>query len=105
MIDEKTLKIVKSLTVMAVAQVEGVLYFAEDSIEGQEISRRSEKGVSVEVVRDKVVIDITVSILNGYSIPDLCCDIQQRVIQEVEKALPVKVSTVNVNIDGIIFKR
>ena len=105
MIDEKTLKIIKSLTVMAVAQVEGVLYFAEDSVDGQEPAYRSAKGVSVEVVREKAVIDITVSILNGYSIPDLCCEIQQRVIQEVEKALPVKVSAVNVNINGIIFKR
>ena len=106
MIDDKQLKIVKSIAEMALGQVEGVIFYSENAVESPlDVQVRRKKGVVCEPVGDKVVIDLNVSVLNGYPIPDLACACQQKVKAEVEKALHIRVKTVNVNVDGIIFKR
>ena len=108
MIDEKQIKIVKSVAEMALGQVEGVIYATDNPVDSTLFDvplKRSNTGVSCESVGNKLVINLTVSVMNGYPIPELACACQQKVKKEVEKALHIQVKTVNVNVDGIIFKR
>jgi uncharacterized alkaline shock family protein YloU len=62
------------------------------------------RGVEVKVVEDGINIDLYVVVEYGVRVTEVVHSLQDAVKYQVEKALGIKVKTVNVNVQGIHFE-
>lgn len=62
-------------------------------------------GVKIQIEEDEVVLDVMVIIDYGISIPDIAFKVQENVKNTVETMTGLKVSQVNIHVQGINFKK
>ncbi len=62
-------------------------------------------GVKVTIEEDNVIVDVVVNVRFGNSIPKVCEEIQENVINTIETMTGLVVSTVNVHVQGISLKK
>ena len=62
-------------------------------------------GVKVQIEEEEVNLDVMVTIDYGVSIPDIALKIQENVKNTIETMTGLKVSQVNIHIQGISFKK
>ncbi|MEA2647449.1 MAG: hypothetical protein QOE92_2532 [Chloroflexota bacterium] len=62
------------------------------------------RGVVVRVEDDGIIIDLFVVVEYGVRITEVARSLQDAVRYQVEKALGIKVKTINVNVQGIHFE-
>ena len=60
------------------------------------------KGVKVDISDDVVIVDISVNLKFGYSIPKVSAKVQEKVAQAVNSMTGLQVAKVNVRIAGIV---
>lgn len=63
--------------------------------------RRLGKAVKVDVSKDGVKADITLDLVYGYSIPETCSKVQNRVCSSIENMTGLEVKDVNIRVAGI----
>lgn len=100
------LNIITSIAIVASGKVPGVASISNESgsIKDNFTARSSSKGVEVELIENnQVIVTISINAIFGYSVPDLCCELQQCVKEEIEKTTFYKVKNINVNIVGVVF--
>ncbi|MFY9114293.1 MAG: Asp23/Gls24 family envelope stress response protein [Dethiobacteria bacterium] len=61
------------------------------------------KGIKVEMGEEEVVINISIIVNFGARIPDVAWEVQDNVKNAVEKLTGLKVSKVNIHVQGILF--
>ena len=61
------------------------------------------KGVRVRMEDDKVVVELSVLMAYGHTIPEMCKAVQEGVKNAVESMTGLEVSAVNVNVGGVTF--
>ncbi|MGL5692772.1 MAG: Asp23/Gls24 family envelope stress response protein [Peptostreptococcaceae bacterium] len=66
---------------------------------------KNNNGVKIQIEEEEVNLDIMVLIEFGISIPDIALKIQENVKNTVETMTGLKVSQVNIHIQGISFKK
>ncbi|SCH11919.1 MULTISPECIES: Asp23/Gls24 family envelope stress response protein [unclassified Romboutsia] len=66
---------------------------------------KNNNGVKIQIEDEDVNLDIMVLIDYGISIPDIALKIQENVKNTVETMTGLKVSQVNIHIQGISFKK
>lgn len=66
---------------------------------------KNNNGVKIQIEDEDVNLDIMVLIYYGISIPDIALKIQENVKNTVETMTGLKVSQVNIHIQGISFKK
>ena len=66
---------------------------------------KNNNGVKIQIEEEDVNLDIMVMIDFGISIPDIALKIQENVKNTVETLTGLKVSQVNIHIQGISFKK
>lgn len=59
------------------------------------------KGVKVEINEDSVLVDLTVVMAYGYSIPKVCKTVQDKVSVAIENMTGLRVSEVNIHVAGV----
>ena len=62
-------------------------------------------GVKIQIEEEEVNLDITVVVEYGLSIPEIALKVQENVKNTVETMTGLKVSQVNIHIQGISFKK
>ncbi|WP_131044349.1 Asp23/Gls24 family envelope stress response protein, partial [Clostridioides difficile] len=62
-------------------------------------------GVKIQIEEEDVNLDVMVTIKYGMSIPDTAFKVQENVKNTVETMTGLKVSQVNIHIQGISFKK
>lgn len=62
-------------------------------------------GVKIQIEEEEVSLDIMVMIDYGVSIPDIALKIQENVKNTVETMTGLKVSQVNIHVQGISFRK
>jgi uncharacterized alkaline shock family protein YloU len=93
---------------IAAAEIEGVNGLSgkltEDLVEmfGK---KNFSKGVKVEIVEEKVVIDLNIIVDYGVKIPDVSWQVQENVKTAIESMTGLSVSEVNVHVNGINIRR
>jgi uncharacterized alkaline shock family protein YloU len=92
----------------AALETQGVYSFASavftDAISESLLGKIPEsKGVKVNQNDDEVVIDLYIIVRYGIKIPSVAWNIQENVKHEVEKFSGLKVSYVNIHVQGIHF--
>ncbi len=62
-------------------------------------------GVKIQIEEDEVILDVMIIIDYGISIPDIAFKVQENVKNTVETMTGLKVSQVNIHVQGINFKK
>lgn len=84
--------------------VKGIVVLAVEDVQGVAHNKEKLNLTKVAFNEDVVVIDITVDVLYGYSVPDVAFDIQQCVRHNVESMSKYKVDKVNVHVSSVTFE-
>ena len=97
--------VVSSIAGIAVSEVPGVYGMAGGLAGGiSEVfsgKKNLSKGIKVEVENKETKIDVNIIVEYGVRIPDIAFEIQNRVKKAVETMTGLKVSAVNINVQGI----
>ncbi|MDO4357368.1 MAG: Asp23/Gls24 family envelope stress response protein [Clostridia bacterium] len=105
--------VVATMAGLAATEVEGVFsMYAGSSSFSDIFSRRSQgsknnhtKGVKVDVVDDKVSVDVSIVVDYGTPVPTIAREIQENVKKAVETMSGLEVSHVDVHIQGVSFEK
>lgn len=92
--------VVANIAGLAALEVKGI---ADDagSFSGSLSAKNPTKGVKIDIVGKRVVVDLYINILYGYSIPKTCSAIQDKVSIAIENMTGLTVTEVNVHIVGV----
>lgn len=96
-------EVVAIIAGLAATEVEGVSSMA-GNITNEIVSRLGMKSLSRGVkvyVGESVSVDLTLQLKYGYSIPDVCARVQERVKSAIETMTGLEVTEVNVRIAGV----
>ena len=96
--------VVASIAGVAVSEVEGVYSMAGGLSGISEVfggKKNLTKGIKVEVGEKETKIDVNIIVEYGVRIPDVAFEIQSRVKKAVESMTGLKVSGVNIHVQGI----
>jgi uncharacterized alkaline shock family protein YloU len=99
-------EVVSIVAGLAAADIEGVASMSGGIAGGiaEVLGRRNlSKGVKVEVGTEDTKIDIYIIVKYGVRIPDVAWDIQETVKKAVETMTGLKVTHVNVHVQGVNF--
>lgn len=103
--------VVAAIAATAAERVEGVARVGGNDITSSLISvftRRnvtSENPVECEVVDDKLVVTIHLSVFFGYTFTTLAAEIRSAVARAISEQIGVETGAVNVCIDGLVFPK
>ena len=96
--------VIALISAFAAMEVEGVSGMAGD-ISMESVSKggmkRLGKTVKVDVTKEGVEVDLAIDLVYGYSIPETCSKVQNRVSSAIENMTGRKVKDVNVRVAGI----
>ena len=99
-------EVISTLVRSAVTQVEGVSGLSNTS--GAELVeligiKTLSKGVKVQFVDDKIVVDAIITVCYGYNIMDVAKNVQEEVLNVVLTATGLENAEVNVHVSGVAF--
>lgn len=100
-------EVVATIASLAVTDVEGVSTLNGGMVEGisEMLGKKSlTKGIKVEVGQQEAAVDVTVSILYGYKIKEVCEKIQQAVKSAIETMTGLHVVEINVFVQSVVFE-
>lgn len=89
--------IVSGIVSLAIAEIEGV------TIGNGEKRSKKDGDVLISFENDNVFVDVTVSVLYGYNIPDVAYNIQQSIKHNVEAMTEYKIAGVDVHVVNVKF--
>lgn len=96
--------VIALISAFAAMEVEGVSGMAGD-ISMEAVSKggmkKLGKTVKVDVTKEGVEVDMAIDLVYGYSIPETCSKVQNRVSSAIENMTGLKVKDVNVRVAGI----
>ncbi len=94
--------VVASIAGVAVSEVQGVYSMAGGGLAEVFSGKKNlSKGIKVEVGEKETKIDVNIIVEYGVRIPDVAFEIQRRVKKAVETMTGLKVSGVNIHVQGI----
>ena len=94
-------EVVAAIAGKAVSEVNGVYGMAGGITEVFKGKKNLGKGIKVEVGEKETRIDVNIIVEYGVRIPDIAFEIQNRVKKAVEAMTGLKVSAVNIHVQGI----
>lgn len=105
--------VVATMAGLATAEIEGVFsMYSQSASVGSIFKRRNQgskgnhtKGVKVDVVDDKVSVDVSIVVDYGTPVPTIAREIQENVKKTVETMSGLEVSHVDVHIQGVSFEK
>ncbi len=104
-----SVEVISTVAGIATAEIKGVAGMSGSVVGGiAEIlggKKNKGKGVNVEVVENKAVIDLYIIVDYGVCIPDIAWDIQENVKNSVESMTGMTVEKVNIHVEGVSFER
>lgn len=62
---------------------------------------KNTKGIKIDITKNDIKIEISIITKYGYRIPDIAYDLQNAIKKEVENMTGIKVSEVNIHVQGI----
>ena len=94
---------------IAATEIEGVSSIAGD-ITAELVSKIGiktlAKGIKITMINPKTVtVDVTLSLIYGYSIPEVCKKVQERISSSIETMTGISVAEVNISIVDVIVRK
>ena len=97
-------EVVAIIAGLAATEVEGVASMAgniTNELVGKLGMKNLSKGVKVEVTEEHVSVNMALNLKYGYSIPDVCEKVQEKVKNAIENMTGLMVLDVNIKIAGV----
>lgn len=101
-------EVVSSIAGISAGEVEGVDSMAggiTNELAGRFGVKNLSKGVKVEVTDDSATVELAINMKYGYSIPDTCAQVQEKVAQAINSMTGLNVKKVNVRIAGVSLEQ
>ena len=102
-------EVVSTVASLAATGIEGVSSMngtiAGGLVELFGVKKNNAKGIKVEIDENNVTIDIHISVVYGYKIPEIAWEIQEKVKASVEDITGLNVEKVNIHVDGISVEK
>ena len=92
---------------IAATEVEGVASMAgniTNELVGKLGMKNLSKGVKVDVLENAVCVNLNLNLEYGYSIPETCKKVQEKVKTAIENMTGLEVSDVNISIAGVALE-
>ncbi len=105
-ISEEVLAVIAAAAAHEVEGVGGLTAnFGTDLAEQLLGKKNLTKGVHIQVEEEQVIMELSVLVRYGYTIPNVARAVQEAVISAVEATSGLTVKAVNINVCGIVFGR
>lgn len=101
-------EVITGVVKSAISEVEGVagLSYAAGAELAELIGLKSvSKGVKVQFVDDKIVVDVIINVLYGSNIVQVARDVQDKIMSLVQASTGIEKAEVNVHVSGISFDK
>lgn len=101
-------EVVASIAGISASEVEGVDSMAgglAGELAGKFGAKNLSKGVKVEVADDIAMVELAINMKYGYSIPKICKQVQEKVMQAINSMTGLTVKQVNVRIAGVSLEQ
>ena len=101
-------EVVSSIAGISAGEVEGVDSMAggiTNELAGKFGVKNLSKGVKVEVSEDSANVELAINMKYGYSIPETCAQVQEKVAQAINSMTGLTVRRVNVRIAGVALEQ
>lgn len=90
----------------AALEVEGVVGLAGGNFGEQLLGTKNlNRGVSVRREDNKLVLNVSITIQYGYSVPELAKKVQETIISNIEATSGLAVDAVNIRVGGVSFEK
>ena len=100
-------EVVAIIAGLAAMEVEGVASMAGNATREliSKLGMKSlSKGVKVDVLENEVCVNLNLNLEYGYSIPETCKKVQEKVKTAIENMTGLEVSDVNISIAGVALE-
>ena len=100
-------EVVSIIAGLAATEVEGVASMAgniTNELVGKLGMKNLSKGVKVDVLENVVCVNLNLNLEYGYSIPETCKKVQEKVKTAIENMTGLEVSDVNISIAGVALE-
>lgn len=101
-------EVVAIIAGLAATEVEGVASMngnITNELVGKLGMKSLSKGVKVDVLENVVCVDLNLNLEYGYSIPEICKKVQERVKTAIENMTGLQVSDVNISIASVELEK
>lgn len=101
-------EVISGMVRAAVSEVDGVAGLSNTA--GAEIAeliglKTLPKGVKVQFVDDKIVVDTIITVTYGFNIVEVAKSVQEKVMNAVQATTGIEQAEVNVHVSGIAFEK
>ncbi len=101
-------EVISSMVRSAVSEVEGVAGLSNTA--GAEIAeligiKTITKGVKVQIIEDKVIVDTIITVQYGSKIVEVARNVQEKVLNVIQSTTGLEKAEVNVHVSGIAFDK
>ncbi len=101
-------EVITSIVKTAVGEVEGVAGLSNTA--GSELAeliglKTVTKGVKVQFVDERIIIDVIINVIYGSNIVNVARDVQNKVMSLVQASTGIEKAEVNVHVSGISFEK
>ncbi len=104
-ISDEVIEIITNISAKEVEGVKGLYGNISDDIAGIFTRKSHNKGVSIQIIEEKVNIELNIIVEFGVKIPEVAWQVQENVKNAVESMTGIEVEVINVNIAGINFTK
>ena len=100
--------VISSIVKSAIAEIDGVAGLSNTA--GAELAERIglktvSKGVKVQFVDDKIIIDLIINVVFGCNIVNTAKSVQEKLISVVQDTTGIEKADINVHVSGIAFEK
>lgn len=98
---EKYTNIITSLVNSAVMHTEGV--YADEVFASPKKKFSSSNNVSILFSENEIIIDVYIDVVFGYSVPEVSCALQEKIINDITENTDLTVKHVNIIVNNVRF--
>ena len=97
--------LITSLVNTAVIQTDGI---AKELNDGQKKATKAAmklgtRNIHVYIGQGIVTVDVYINVIFGFSVPQVACDLQEKIITAIKENTPLTPGEINVNVSNAIF--
>ena len=100
--------VISSIVKSAIAEIDGVAGLSNTA--GAELAERIglktvSKGVKVQFVDDRLIIDLIINVVFGCNIVNTAKSVQEKLISVVQDTTGIDKADINVHVSGVVFEK
>lgn len=104
-ISEEVVAVIAGIAATEVEEVDSLVGNITNEIVSRMGINNLSKGIRVKMAENTVSIAVTINIIYGCRIPEICRNVQEKVVQAIETMTNLSVAEVNVYVNNIVIDK